>query len=45
LKLELSRKLPENDNSEENLVKKYIEMTNARMEMIKGNFPSEEAEE
>jgi len=24
---------------------KYIEMTNARMNMIKKNFPSEEAEE
>ncbi len=27
------------------MMAKYIEMTNARMNMIKKNFPSEEAEE
>ena len=45
LKLELSRMLPDNDNSEENVLAKYVQMTNDRMGMIKKNFPSEEAEE
>ena len=45
LKLELHRKLPDNDNSDENMLKNYIEFTNKKLEMIKSNFPSEEEEE
>ena len=45
LKLELHRKLPDNDNSDENMLKNYIVLTNKKIEMIKSNFPSEEEEE
>ena len=45
LKLELHRKLPDNDNSDENMLRKYIELTNKKINIIKANSPSEEEEE
>lgn len=45
VKLNLSRKLPDNDNTEEYLLNKYSEFTNSKIEMFKANFPSEESEE
>ena len=45
LKLELHRKLPDNDNSDENMLRKYIELTNKKININKANSPSEEEEE
>ena len=45
LKLELHRKLPDNDNSDENMLRNYIELTNKKIDIIKSNMPAEEAEE